>query len=342
MRSVPSKPHEHHGRLAKKIQSVACAFRACHTCRPYYRDRVYISFAAVASANFPPISKEDVKHLPTKSAHIMRSIGASQGFLAAQAGHHESPFTAQTTITFVSSTDAPHTASTTASDSSELTFKTTQTDVDELRAMRRPRRRFYNMGHRSSGEIARDLSRMPPLLTRQGLRTALQGIFRPGRDSSSSGSMITLPVPRTGTVRDSSSSQPVGEFDMGALRRVRRQKERNELRNGTYVGGFEDVRASVPNTPKQGVAHSPHGSDREGSCSSESDFSVYSCISESSEVEVEGGVALTEEAIELHTPDIMAVEIPAPKSAVYVRTEAMKYDDKLEADVGLQSIMAQV
>ncbi|KAF2632984.1 hypothetical protein BU25DRAFT_427760 [Macroventuria anomochaeta] len=309
-----------------KDTSATCAFRACHTCRPYYRDRVFISFAAVVSADFPPISREDVQHLPTKSARVMCSIGVSHNSSTTRIGHDEPPFTAQTTITFATSTDAPHTASTTTSESSELTFKTTQTDVDELRALRRPRRRFYNIGHRSSGEIARDLSRIPPLLSRQGLKFAIQGIFHQGRDSSSSGSMITLPVPRTGTVRDSSAARPVGDFDIGALRRVRRQKERNELRNGTYVGGFEDV-GTTPHTAKQGTAHSPHASDGEGSCSSESDFSVYSCISEGSEVEVEGGVALTEEAVESHTPDILAVDVPASKS---------------EADVGLQSIMAQV
>ncbi|KAF9700457.1 hypothetical protein EKO04_002002 [Ascochyta lentis] len=337
-------PSNNDGTMNSKAKDApaACNFRACHTCRPYYRDRVYISFAAVASADFPPMSKDDMRQLPTKPAHIIRSINTSQNSSVTQVDHEEPPVTVQTTITFATSTNAPHTASTTASDSSELTFKTTQTDVDELRALRRPRRRFYNMGHRSSGDIARDLSRMPPLFTRQGLRAALQDIFRSGRDSSSSGSMITLPVPRTGTVRDSSPAQPVGEFDIGALRRVRRQKERNELRNGTYVGGFEDVGTIVPATTKQDTAPLHHSSDGEGSCSSESDFSVYSCISEGSEVEVEGGVALTEEAVESHTPDILAIDIPASKSAICIRTKAMAYDDDLEIGAGLQSIMAQV
>lgn len=273
----------------------------------------------------------------------MRSIGAFQTSLATRVDNDEPPFPTQTTVTFASSTDAPHTASTATSDSSELTFKTTQTDFDELRALRRPRRRFYNIGHRSSGEIARDLSRIPPLLSRQGLKTALQSIFHPGRDSSSSGSMITLPVPRTGTVRDSTATRPVGDFDMGALRRVRRQKEKNELRNGTYIGGFEDLSAVAPAVSKQNTAPSPHGSDGEGSCTSESDLSLYSCISEGSEVEVEEGVALTEEAVESHTPDILVVDDTTSKSTICIRARAVTCDDDdSEADVGLQSIMAQV
>ena len=273
----------------------------------------------------------------------MRSIGAFHTSLATRVDHDEPPFPTQTTVTFASSTGAPHTASTATSDSSELTFKTTQTDFDELRALRRPRRRFYNIGHRSSGEIARDLSRIPPLLSRQGLKTALQSIFHPGRDSSSSGSMITLPVPRTGTVRDSTATRPVGDFDMGALRRVRRQKEKNELRNGTYIGGFEDLSAVAPAVNKQNTAPSPHGSDGEGSCTSESDLSLYSCISEGSEVEVEEGVALTEEAVESHTPDILVVDDTTSKSTICIRARAVTCDDDdSDADVGLQSIMAQV
>ncbi|KAH6642291.1 hypothetical protein C7974DRAFT_430781 [Boeremia exigua] len=328
-----STPSNNDGAMNSRAKdpSVACAFRACHTCRPYYRDRVYISFEAVVSADFPPLSRDEAKHLPTKSAEILRSIKGSQTSLSTQVGYEESPLTARTTITFAASTDAPHTAST-ASDSSELTFKTSQTDVDELRALRRPRRRFYNIGHRSSGEIARDLSRMPQLLSRQGLKTAMQTIFHPGRDSSSSGSMITLPVPRTGTVRDSGATRAVGDFDIGALRRVRRQKERNEVRNGTYVGGFEDV--DIPRAATQQVVSScPPNNEGEGSRSSDSDFSVYSCVSESSEVAAEGGMALSEEV----------VVTPASKTAIRIRTRAMGYeDDNLEDGVGLQSIMAQV
>ncbi|KAF3037216.1 hypothetical protein E8E12_004474 [Didymella heteroderae] len=325
-------------------QSAVCAFRACHTCRPYYRDRVYISFDAVVSADFRPVSEDETQYLPTKSAQVLRSIGAPQQASATHVAHDESPSLTQTTITYADHHDAPHTASTVASDSSDLTFKTTQTDVDELRALRRPRRRFYNIGHRSSGEIARDLSRIPPLLSRQRLKTAMQAIFHPGRDSSSSGSMITLPVPRTGTVRDSSATRPVGDFDIGALRRVRRQKERNEIRNGTYVGGFEDV-GSPPATTKPNTAQSPYSSDGEGSCTSDSDFSVYSCISEGSEVEVDGGVALSEEAVESDTPDIVAVDIrddPPSKTAICVRTKPLSWTEEISEDIGVQSIMAQI
>lgn len=322
-------------------QSSNCGFRACHTCRPYYRDRVYISFEAVASADFPPISEAEAKTLPTKSARALRSMRAFRMPLSTSFNRNELPFSAQTTITFAPSIDLPHNAAS-SSDSSELTFKTTQTDVDELRALRRPRRRFYDIGHKSSDDIAREISRIPSLLSRQGLRTAMQAIFHPGRDSSSSGSMITLPVPRTGKVRNPKATRPVGDFDIGALRRVRRQKEKNELRNGTYVGGFEGV-VPVQATPKPVTTLSRHSSQREGSLSSESDFSVYSCISDSSELDSDGGVALTEEAVESHIPDMIAVDVSASKSNIRIKAREMGCEhDGLRGDVGLQSIMTQV
>ncbi|KAF1846984.1 uncharacterized protein K460DRAFT_392445 [Cucurbitaria berberidis CBS 394.84] len=332
---------------AKDETAPGCAFKACHNCRPYYRDRVYISFHAVLSADFAPITHNDAQQLPIKSSQVMRNIGNTVHSFSSSLVHATTLSTLPTSTSFATSTEAPQTASTASSDSSELTFKTTQTDMDEITAQRRPRRRFYKMGHRNSGDIAHDLSRLPAFLTRQGLKSAVQGIFRTGRDSSSSGSNVTLPLARTGTVRNLNESESVGEFDLGALRRVRRQKERNELRNGTYRGGFEGVIAKAHATGQHAVFASSHSRDDTGTgadetSSSESDFSVYSCASEGSEVEVEGGVALTEEAVETHTPDILAVDVPDQKLEASMQSVEMDEEDGMGADIGLQSIMAQV
>lgn len=214
-----------------------------------------------------------------------------------------------------------------------MTFKTTQTDVDDLASMRQPRRRFYNLGYRSSREIAHDLGNLPTLLTKQGLKSAIQGIFRPSRDSSSSGSNITLPLPRTGTARYLHDSEAHREFDVGTLRRVRRQKERNDLTNGTYAGGFKGLGSALRPKITQATTEGERGDDEgdEDDEESDSNFTVYSCASEGSEVEVEGGVALTEEAVETHIPDILtadAVEVPD--------TKTMDMEEEVE------SIMAQV
>jgi len=240
------------------------------------------------------------------------------------------PSTLPTSDSFATSTGIPHTASSNTTDPSEITFKTTQTDIDEISAQRRPRRKFYRMGRRSSIDIARSLSRAPSLLTPQGLKSAVQGIFRPGRESSSEGSNITLPLPRTGTVRDNTSSPTVGEFDLGALRRVRKEKERNELRNGTYAGGFEDVAANTT-AIDDGSAGNSNGTD--------SDFSASSFTTDENEnIKIEG-VAITEQAVETHTADIVALSVPATqKMGAMVKTAEVKE----HADIGLQSIMAQV
>lgn len=189
-------------------------------------------------------------------------------------------------------------------ESSISTFRTTQSDMEDLDSTRHHRQRFYGLGHRSSADIARDISQdmsRRPFFSRLGLKTALQGIFGWSRDSSSEGSNITLPLPRTGQVRDLSKASPMGEFDMGALRRVKWQKERHDLRHS--VSNQHD-RASAATNVQQQPIRATSGDSEVGS--SESDFTVYSCVSEGSEVEVDGGVALTEEAVETHTPDILS------------------------------------
>ncbi|KAA8618586.1 hypothetical protein PtrSN002B_008369 [Pyrenophora tritici-repentis] len=319
-------------------KSLGCTFRACHTCRPYYRDRVYISFVGVVNAEFSPMTREDIQRLPTKSAKIMSTIGTKTYKLPSSMTLDTMPSTIPTLTSFATSADVPYPPPSTASTSSSLTFKTTQTDIEEISAQRRPRRRFYKMGRRSSADIARDLSRTTAFFTPQGLKTAVQGIFRPGRESSSEGSNITLPLARTGTVREDLGDESMGEFDLGALRRVRKQKERNELRNGTYTGGFEDVGLHTA-----GIVDSGSGSN--SISTTDSEFSVYSfATDEGGEIKV-NGVALTEEAAETHTPDIMAIDVPVPEnSGAAVATAEIGGDgrDEMDVDIGLQSIMAQV
>jgi hypothetical protein len=191
----------------------------------------------------------------------------------------------------------------TPSQSSMYTYKTTQSEIDTLNTTRHHRRRFYKMGHRSSGELGRDLSRQMPLFFRQGLMEAFKSVFRvAARDSSSSGSNITLPLPHTAAARDAGDVAAMGEFDLGALRRVKRQKDHFDLRHDHK----SSARASEHNMPDSVLRQQSSSRIDCESDSSGSMISVYSCVSEGSEVEVEGGVALTEEAVETHTPDIIS------------------------------------
>jgi len=261
-----------------------CSFRACHSCRPYYRERVFISFQAVLAGDFAPLTWTSSQALPIKSSHILRTIGTAAPSLPSALTLSTLPSALPTGSSFPysNSTESPTTAST---ESSQFTLKTTQTAIDAISGQGRPRRRFYGMGRRTSGDIARDLSRLPSFFRPQGLKTAIQTIFRLGRESSSSGSSVTLPLPRTGRVRDLQESPTVGEFDLGALRRVRKQTEKNAIKDGTYTGGFEDVDAvTEEHSPPEERVVSFQG-DEEGSGSN---VSAYSCVSEGSEVEVDG------------------------------------------------------
>ncbi|KAI8931957.1 hypothetical protein NX059_010856 [Plenodomus lindquistii] len=321
-------PSNHDGTFSSKhVIPQGCIFRACHACRPYYRERVFISFQAVIAGDFAPMTRKSSEHLPTKSSSILRTIGTTVPCPPSMMTLGTIPSTLPTSSSFPYSTDGPNS---TSSSSSSVTFKTTQSDVDEISAQRRPRRRFYTKGRRSSGDIARDLSRLPSFFSTEGLKLAVQSIFRPGRESSSSGSNITLPLPRTGTVRDLTDSSMVGEFDIGALRRVRRQKERNEVKNGTYNGGFEDIDADVE-------AHAHRLSFREDQDEGSDNYSVYSCVEEGSEVEVQGGLALREETVEMHTPDLHAVDLGPLKGGSSLCAEEV---DEEFGDVGMQSIIA--
>ena len=290
-----------------------------------------MSFAAVLTTNLPPVTPEDTEALPIISAPLLRSMTIPLFGTRSQALQDEQ----YASVSFANSTDGPHAASTVASNTSEATFMTTQSDLEEIKAQHGPRRRFYSMGHRSSGDIARDLSKLPQLLTGQGLRTALQGIFKTSRESSSSGSNITLPVPRTGTVRNSKEVKPVGEFDMGALRRVRRQKERNQVRTGTYMGGFEGV-------------DTQSGADRDArTCGSSlrTASSCYSCVSESSTSESEHrhSAVRTGGMLETPTPNLLTVAM-SEKQGTVVQTREVESDndDGPNGGADVQSIMAQV
>jgi hypothetical protein len=327
----------------------ACKLKACHTCRPYYRERVYISFQSVLNAEFPPVTRNDVDMLPTKSAQVMKTIGNRAHSIHSLSTSDTTPLSLPILTSLAASTDAPPTASTSTSASSDLTFKTTQTDLDMISAQHRPRRRFYKMSERNLGDIARESSRQSTILTRQSLRTTFQGIFRPSRNSSSSRPNITLPSPRTDTMRDSNSSRDVDKFDLLALRKGRREKGGNKFNNGNYVKDYEDVHAHtsaakpLEQTTRTSALYAPDNelATQEDS-TSDSNTSMYTCLPEGSEVKVDGGVALTEEAVETHTPDILAIGPPGKANVAMVQGEEVGEDDDSAVDIGLQSIMAQI
>jgi len=158
------------------------------------------------------------------------------------------------------------------------------------------------------------------------------------RESQSSN--ITLPLPRTGTHRD--LQQQVNDFDLGLLKRVSSARRRTIAAEEQIREHTAGLRGDVLNSNSvvMGTATgtaSPHGESGRSTdfedttaTSSSSVYSFYTgavgaancevgaamshAPSEAgSEVEVEGGVALTEEAVETGTPDIIT-QVPAQKA----------------------------
>ena len=249
-----------------------------------------MSFEAVFNDEIRPIESDEADYLSIKSARVMQGIGLRPMTIQSSPKVDEaSPSTVLSTSGFSNeSSPAP-------SQSSMFTYQTTQSEIDSLGKTRRHRRRFYKIGRRSSDEISREMFNQLSVFSRHGLKEVFKGIFRTSdRDSSSSGSNITLPMPYTATARDADDVAPVGEFDIGALHRVRRHKERYDLRHASEHGsrstGCEHENASL--NQQCSTADTDGDSESSGSI-----ISVDSYTSEGSEVEVEGGVALTEEAV---------------------------------------------
>ncbi|KAF2653835.1 hypothetical protein K491DRAFT_602045, partial [Lophiostoma macrostomum CBS 122681] len=334
--------------LLEKEQLIpTCTFRACHTCRPYYRDRVYASIPSVISNQQRPLTPEDASVLPTKNSRILRKIGLLPNPVPAAHPPDNEPLSPSTlpTSTDGTGTGTGDTGNITPSRASILTFRTTQTDLSTVQRLSNPRKRFYSLGSKSSRSMPGSLSGAPSV-TRK-LKFAIRGFFNtradsPSIQSESTNNTVLLPGP--GTTRDHTAGKPgdkTGNLEIGSSRRIRRQKDSADLRNGVYAGGHQGIRVSDRKTSRK------IGDDT--SSDSDSEYSVYSCSSQGEEVEVSGGVALTEEAVETHTPDIL----DTGRGAAVVSADANANEEVCGAgahdvggdetgDVGLQSIMAQV
>ncbi|KAJ4352090.1 uncharacterized protein N0V89_007436 [Didymosphaeria variabile] len=294
------KKTELNGVIAGALQAApmreAIVHVSVNALEPPNNDGALNSLPEVVEDEVRPLEPTEANLLPIKSAQIMKHISCRPIPTTLCIPTDEN--TPSTLLVSSGFSDDSHS---TPSQSSVYTYKTTQSEIDTLNTTRRHRRRFYKMGRRSSFDIGRDLSRELPLFSRRGLKEAFKGVFRTtARDSSSSGSNITLPMPHTAAARDSGNASAMGEFDMGALRRVKRQKDRFDLKQ-EHKHGDHTYGQNNPNYVLRRQFSSSGESDSSGSM-----HSVYSCVSEGSEVEVEGGVALTEEAVETHTPNIIS------------------------------------
>ena len=256
------------------VQDPPCFFQACHGCRPWLQERSYASIDAAFDDFLPSMTPAEAAWLHVIDARTLRNMTLP--------GDHSHKFTTNAS----------------ASVQTVHTFHDTQV----LERNRNPRNRFYMLDNRSSASISRAIK------TNTGrwhaLCQTIKGIFKGTARSTSTprpgDSFITLPVSRTGTARKltaKEAGEPVLEFDLGILRRVRRQRER-----WFPAERFETVPRRLFNKGARCSVEEPRAEDTDGTDAAGAHASGTTA---GGEVEVDGGVALTEEAVATHTPDIL-------------------------------------
>ena len=66
--STPTKKQ----RSPKKL---TCNFQVCHACRPFFQDRLPMGFDSVLNNEVPALSQDEVKTLPVRDAKVVRNLG---------------------------------------------------------------------------------------------------------------------------------------------------------------------------------------------------------------------------------------------------------------------------
>jgi hypothetical protein len=59
----------------KKIKSPPCNFMVCHTCRPFFVDRLYMSFETLLNGRMPVITEDEILRLPVMNPIFVRNLG---------------------------------------------------------------------------------------------------------------------------------------------------------------------------------------------------------------------------------------------------------------------------
>ncbi|KAF2087928.1 hypothetical protein K490DRAFT_56499 [Saccharata proteae CBS 121410] len=282
--SVPKEVQRARLRQRKRL-CPPCRFKACHTCRPYFKDRLHQSIDAVCAGEVKPLTIGEAQTLPFSSAAILSHIRAMPDT--------PSSYESMTSIFEPSPT------------ASNMSLDSTLTDNEVYANNQKSAKQFYNVRIHDDAVSTSDedavnstitdsnkkenvapltmsqqlrQTRPEPSRFRLTLKQAICDMFQPKRESSSSGSSITLPLPNTGRERELFNNE--GEdFDLGLIKKG--LSDYGPVKKGA-------VGATTP------VASAPVLARKD---------SIDSAASE--EVEVDGGVALTEEALEKHMPDIM-------------------------------------
>lgn len=263
----------------KKAKKLICNFQVCHACRPFLRDRVPMSFEPALNSELPAVTESEIAELSIIDPAIVRNIGLGQprkvlehlqtqditeaNMHQADGNEDEStdwtPTTATSSACYSDDDDDPYPCPgagqcPVANDTGVCAYDIGFDDG----------KRAYNHGF--GPLLPQASSSLPRVRANLSIGT------------SSNGSSISLPDPKTEPLTPPTPSSMPFELQLSSKRR------------------------GTGNSPTlAGLGIDAKDSDRSASRSASSDSNNSSV---GSEVEVEGGVALTEEAVESGTPDI--------------------------------------
>ncbi len=245
IRKYPEVP-KRKARLRLDALKAECSFQCCHTCRSYYRDRIYMSFGAVFAGEVEPLSSLDAVHLHVADARILRGIAVPDQPM----GYESMDSSAQLLP------------------SSGYSTTTSQSDSDAATQNRYSVDHFYQLRSVSEYHLP---GRKGMVSEGNGSVTGLDNGFgrvSAGQDLRVSKSTGALP----------------GNIDAY-------EEEVFDRRPGTVLSTISSVTAQGTRGLRRRKGFEQKTAEDDSS--------------DSDEVEVDGGVALTEEAVEMHLPDLI-------------------------------------
>ncbi|KAK3708327.1 hypothetical protein LTR37_011592 [Vermiconidia calcicola] len=68
--STTTTPTKH-----KKTKKLTCNFQVCHACRPFFQDRLYMSFEPMLNNKMPVVTEEEITTLPILDPKTVRNLG---------------------------------------------------------------------------------------------------------------------------------------------------------------------------------------------------------------------------------------------------------------------------
>ena len=280
----------------KKIKTVkksTCNFQVCHACRPFLRDRLPMSFEPVLNNEMPAVTEDEIAKLPFLDPGVTRNLGLRQGLQDLSAIQTEG-------CPNIAMHQADGYGEETSTDWTPTTTSDSQGESDSLEDAEDPfpcpgagicplfspiQGCAYDNGF-DDGQRATNHGFIPDqdVESYNRLRHIRGSITSTPGGTSSTGSSISLPDPETAPLTPATPSDTsFGPALMGSFGKSGKAPTvcgvMREDRKSTY--GFSRV-------------HGVSGKDSNSSLGSE--------------VEVDGGVALTEEAVGTGLPDIFTTE----------------------------------